>query len=293
MNILIYGGNGWIGQQICEYLKNKNIKYVCGTARCDNYDSLQNEILHIKPSHVISLIGRTHGKIGDKIYSTIDYLEESGKLVENINDNLYSPLLLAIITNKLNIHFTYIGTGCIFEYDSNHLFGEEKNGFNENDKPNFYGSSYSIVKGYTDRIMHLYNNVLNLRIRMPITNINNPRNFITKIITYDKICSIPNSMTVLPNLIPVMIELMLQLRTGTINFANHGLISHNEILELYKELIDPTFTWKNFTMEEQNKILSSKRSNNYLDTDLLKELSPNVLHIKDAVRWCLQNWKNT
>lgn len=293
MNILIYGGNGWIGQQICEYLKNKNINYVCGTARCDNYELLYNEILNIKPSHVISLIGRTHGKIDDKIYSTIDYLEESGKLVENINDNLYSPLLLAIITNKLNIHFTYIGTGCIFEYDSNHLFGEEKNGFNENDKPNFYGSSYSIVKGYTDRIMHLYNNVLNLRIRMPITNINNPRNFITKIITYDKICSIPNSMTVLPNLIPVMIDLMLQLRTGTVNFANHGLISHNEILELYKEIIDPTFTWKNFTMEEQNKILSSKRSNNYLDTDLLKELSPDVLHIKEAVRWCLQNWKNT
>lgn len=292
MNILIYGGNGWIGQQICEYLKNKNIKYVCGTSRCDNYDSIQNEILDIKPSHVISLIGRTHGKIGDKIYSTIDYLEESGKLVENINDNLYSPLLLAMITNKLNIHLTYIGTGCIFEYDSNHLFGEENNGFNENDKPNFYGSSYSIVKGYTDRIMHLYNNVLNLRIRMPITNINNPRNFITKIITYDKICSIPNSMTVLPNLIPVMIDLMLQLRTGTVNFANHGLISHNEILELYKEIIDPTFTWKNFTIQEQNKILSSKRSNNYLNTDLLKELSPEVLHIKEAVRWCLQNWKN-
>jgi hypothetical protein len=35
--------------------------------------------------------------------------------------------------------------------------------------------------------MHLYeNSVLNLRIRMPITGEENPRNFITKIINYKK-----------------------------------------------------------------------------------------------------------
>ena len=51
-----------------------------------------------------------------------------------------------------------------------HPFGMEENGFNESSLPNFFGSSYSIVKGFTDQLMHLFeNNVLNLRIRMPIT----------------------------------------------------------------------------------------------------------------------------
>ena len=45
--------------------------------------------------------------------------------------------------------------------------------------------------------MHLLEDtVLNLRIRMPIVGEDNPRNFITKIAGYDKVCSIANSMTV-------------------------------------------------------------------------------------------------
>ena len=49
---------------------------------------------------------------------------------------------------------------------------------------------------------------------------------------------------------------------GTINLTNPGVISHNEILLLYKEYIDDTFTWQNFTIEQQDKILLAKRSNN-------------------------------
>ena len=42
---------------------------------------------------------------------------------------------------------------------------------------------------------------------------------------------------------------------GTINLTNPGLISHNEILQMYKEIVDPSFTWENFTYEEQMEIL--------------------------------------
>ena len=151
------------------------------------------------------------------------------------------------------IHFTYLGTGCIFKFDEEHPFGTEENGFTEDSLPNFFGSSYSIVKGFTDRVMKLYESTtLNLRIRMPITGEKNPRNFITKITTYPYICSMPNSMTVLPQLLPLVLDMMRKRTTGTINLTNPGLISHNEILEMYKEIVDPSFTWKNFTKEEQS-----------------------------------------
>jgi dTDP-glucose 4,6-dehydratase len=74
--------------------------------------------------------------------------------------------------------------------------------------------------------------------------------------------------------------------------TNPGVISHNEILEMYKEIVDNTFTWKNFTIEEQNRILSSKRSNNKLNTDTLKILFPELKNIKDSVRECLQKYPN-
>ena len=291
MKVLIYGANGWIGTQFVKLLQNENIHYISGLSRVDNDTTLLEEIIQTSPTHIISFIGRTHGKIGNKLYSTIDYLEQEGKLVENMRDNLYSPLILAEISKKLNIHYTYLGTGCIFKFDEEHPFGKEENGFIENSLPNFFGSSYSIVKGYTDRLLHLYENVLNLRIRMPITGKKNSRNFITKIVQYENVCSVPNSMTVLDELLPYVIKMMVQNITGTMNLTNPGLISHNQILEMYKEIVDPTFTWKNFTQEEQRKILDADRSNNFLDTTKLETIFPDINNIEISIRKCLTEYR--
>ena len=278
---LLYGGNGWIGSKVYDLLVSMGLKVVKSKCRADDYKSAESEISSFEGlTHVMSFIGRTHGVYEGETISTIDYLEKPGKLVENIKDNLYGPILLSSICKKYGIHFTYLGTGCIFDYDDNNLYGDELTGFKESDQPNFFGSSYSIVKGYTDKLMHeLFNDdVLNIRIRMPITSEIISRNFITKITNYKKICSIPNSMTVLDNLLPVMIQYALSNRKGTINLTNPGLITHNEILEMYKEIVDPDFTWENFSIDEQNNILASKRSNNCLDTTSL-ELD-NVINVK-------------
>lgn len=294
MKILVYGSKGWIGQQFIEILQKQNIDFIKGNVRVDHIKDLKKELDETRPTHVISFIGRTHGKIGNQEYSTIDYLEQDGKLVENIRDNLFSPVLLAILCSQLKIHFSYLGTGCIFKFDENHPFEQEQNGFHEASLPNFFGSSYSIVKGFTDQIVHLLNeNVLNLRIRMPITGQKNKRNFITKIVNYEKICSIKNSMTVLPELLPMVLDMMKNQVTGTVNLTNPGLISHNEILQIYKEIVDPSFTWKNFSAEEQRSILAADRSNNFLETRRLESLYPHIRPIKEAVYDCLVQYKAT
>jgi 3,5-epimerase/4-reductase len=294
MKFIVYGSKGWIGGQFVDLLKQKGILFFEGKSRVDNVEDLEQEITEIQPTHVISFIGRTHGKIGDKVYPTIDYLEEDGKLLENVRDNLYSPLILAHVCTMRNVHYTYLGTGCIFKFDDDHPFEKEVNGFHEASLPNFYGSSYSVVKGFTDRLMSLYKDtVLNLRIRMPITGKKNPRNFITKIVNYEKVCSVANSMTVLPELLPFVIDMMQKGVTGNMNLTNPGLITHNEILQMYKEIVDPTFTWKNFSPAEQRAILSADRSNNFLDTCLLESLYPEIKHIRESVRECLIQYKAT
>ena len=85
-----------------------------------------------------------------------------------------------------------------------------------------------------------------------------------------------------------MIDMALNKKTGTVNLVNPGFITHNEILSLYKEIVDPTFTWTNFTLEEQSRILAAGRSNNLLDTSSLKESYPDVPSIKEAVIMCLK-----
>jgi nucleoside-diphosphate-sugar epimerase len=290
MVFLLFGANGWIGNQMYELLQSRNIPVVKAKSRADCAHDVEQEMECIPNlTHVMSFIGRTHGIYENTKITTIDYLEKPGKLQDNVNDNLYSPILLAEICKKHAVHFTYLGTGCIFEYDDNHT---TELGFTEESLPNFFGSSYSIVKGYTDRLMHeLYNTTtLNARIRMPITDMVNERNFITKITTYKKVCSVPNSMTVLDDMLPILLDCALAGKVGTYNFTNPGVITHNEILEMYKEIVDPTFVWENFTIDEQNNILASKRSNNYLDTTKLEEICV-VPDIKTSIRNVLLRMK--
>lgn len=288
MQILVYGHKGWIGTQFISLLETTQYDYILGAERVDNTPRLIKEIDDCKPTHIVSFIGRTHGTIGETEYKTIDYLEQPGKLVENIKDNLFSPISLAIACKERNIHYTYLGTGCIFNY----IDDNNDRGFNESDIPNFFGSGYSVVKGFTDRMMHQFENtVLNLRIRMPIVDNECPRNFITKITEYKKICSVPNSMSVLPELLPIVLKMMEKCIVGTVNLTNPGVISHNEILEMYKEYVDQSFTWKNFSIEEQRKVIACDRSNNLLDTTKLENFAPEVRHIKDAVRELLKNYE--
>lgn len=275
MKWLIYGGNGWIGNMVCKILMDIKEIVIIAKARADNEINVEKELIEVNPDRVMSLIGRTYGPG----FTTIDYLEQKGKLVENIKDNLYGPMVLVFLCKKYNKHLTYLGTGCIFN-------GYKKDiGYSEDDKPDFFGSSYSTIKSCTDKLMHFFeSDVLNIRIRMPITSDDGPRNFITKIMNYKKICSIPNSMTVLPELLPIMVDMAKNKVTGTVNLTNPGLISHNEILEMVREILDPNFTWENFTLEEQAKILLADRSNNLLNTDKLEKMYPNVLPIKESVR---------
>jgi 3,5-epimerase/4-reductase len=286
--LLIFGGKGWIGSQFCKLLKSE--EYILSSYRADDTENIEKEIKENNITHIVSFIGRTRGPG----YTTIDFLENKDRLKDNLNDNLYCPLSLAFLSLKYNLHYTYMGTGCIFAYENiENLDLNKEHKYSEEDKPNFTGSAYSTVKGYTDSLFHneiFQNNVLNVRIRMPITAEDNDRNFITKITTYEKICSIPNSMTVLPELLPYLLEMIKRNEVGTINLCNPGVIEHNEILSMYKEIIDPNFTWKNFSIQEQDKILLSKRSNNYLSTEKLESLFP-VKPIKESVRDILYQMK--
>ena len=282
MKVLLYGSKGWIGSMFSDVLINRGHAVVEPKQRVENMYDVKVDIEFHKPTHVVCMIGRTHGEN----VPNIDYLEQKGKIKENVRDNLFAPMMLAHICTEKKIHFTYLGTGCIFNYDDT---GRK---FEVSDKPNYFGSAYSVVKGYTDQMMKFYpKSVLNLRIRMPICSQYNPRNFITKITKYEKICSIPNSMTVLDEMLPYTCDMMETGMTGTVNLTNPGTISHNEILEMYKKHVDPKFTYQNFTLEEQSKILKADRSNNELCTKYLEKLFPNVTPIKKAVETCLMKYK--
>lgn len=142
-------------------------------------------------------------------------------------------------------------------------------GFTEEDPANFDGSYYSKTKAMVETIIRDYDNVLNLRLRMPVSDDLHSRNFVTKIKNYAKIVDIPNSNSILHDLLPAAIAMAEAGLTGVYNFTNPGAISHNEVMTLYKKHIDPNCSWTNFTLEEQAKVIKAGRSNCELDTTKL------------------------
>jgi 3,5-epimerase/4-reductase len=290
MRILIYGHKGWIGSMLIKEWKERypEDELIFGEARVEyqNKAGVLSEITLYNPDRIVCLLGRTSGKIGDRNIPNIDYLEEKGKLYENVRDNLFAPLLLAIISNRLNIHLTYVGTGCIFSRNTR----ENDYIYTEEDFPDFIGSSYSAVKGYTDQLMPLFENVLNVRIRMPITrDYKDPKSFVSKIIGFQKIFSMPNSMTYLPDMIPLLIRLSVMKETGTIHLVNKRGICHSDILNLYKEKIDNNHTFEEIDGEELERLLKAPRSNNILSTDRLEKLFPG--EVRD-IRECIEEMFN-
>lgn len=285
MKVLVFGARGWIGSQ---FILNTHHEVFIATTRPENYDECFKEIERVNPDTVISFIGRTYGKdTSGNMIPTIDYLEQPGKLQENMRDNFYAPYNLASICEDLGIHFVYLGTGCIYTYT------DDKKIFSESDAPNFFGSSYSTVKGYTDQILRDFSDTLQLRIRMPISKLRSPRNLIDKLLNYQKICSIPNSMSTLDDMWPIIDKMIEVHETGVYNLTNPGTTEHDWILEQYKLIMECPMNWERVSYEELLKNnVKSERSNNELCTKKLEnfcsEYNIELLHIQDSIIRAIQ-----
>ncbi|KAJ1691034.1 hypothetical protein LUZ63_015189 [Rhynchospora breviuscula] len=271
---LIYGRTGWIGGLLGQICEKQGIAFEYGKGRLEDRSQLVSDIQTIKPTHVFNAAGVT-GR------PNVDWCESHKP--ETIRTNVVGTLNLADVCREHNLLMVNYATGCIFEYDESHPEGSGI-GFKEEDTPNFAGSFYSKTKAMVEELLKSYDNVCTLRVRMPISSdLSNPRNFITKIARYDKVVNIPNSMTVLDELLPMSVELAKRDCRGIYNFTNPGVVSHNEILEMYKKYIEPEFKWSNFTLEEQAKVIVAARSNNEMDASKLKKEFPELLSIKESL----------
>ena len=130
---------------------------------------------------------------------------------------------------------------------------------------------------------------------MPVSDDLHPRNFVTKIAKYDHVVNIPNSNTILADLLPASVLLAEHGDVGVYNFTNPGAISHNEVLTLFRDIVRPSFTWKNFSLEEQAKVIKAGRSNCELDTtklvSKLKEYNYEIPEIHVGYRKCFERMK--
>ncbi|KAF3177471.1 hypothetical protein TWF106_002501 [Orbilia oligospora] len=278
---LIWGGEGWVAGHLKELLQKQGKEVETTTIRMENRESVLQKLEEYKPTHVLNCAGVT-GR------PNVDWCEDNKEAT--IRSNVIGTLNLADCCWLKGIHITNFATGCIYHYDDEHPIGGKT--FTEEDPANFSGSYYSATKSKVEEIMKQYSNALVLRLRMPVSDDLHPRSFVTKISKYEKVVNIPNSNTLLTDMLPVSIVLAENNETGVYNFTNPGAISHNEVLDLFAKYVRPGFTYSNFTVEEQSKILKAGRSNCELDTtklvNKLKEYNVEIPEVHVAYEECFK-----
>ncbi|MDB4979107.1 MAG: hypothetical protein JWM56_1293 [Candidatus Peribacteria bacterium] len=264
MKICILGSGGFLGG----YFKEKYPDAQTPKLDIADQTALIAYLDAEKPDIVINCAGKT-GR------PNVDWCEDHKP--ETVRSNVTGALMVMEECLNRHIYLVHIGSGCIYQGDNG------GKGWAETDPPNYFGSFYSRTKAWSDEILSEFP-VLNIRLRMPFDGTASPRNLIMKLAKYGRVLDEPNSLTNMPDLLNAVAQLMEKRLTGTFNIVNPGVISPFEVMEMYKEIVDPAHVFERLTVDHLGEVAKTGRSNCILSGEKLRKAGIEMPDVREAVK---------
>ena len=261
---LILGKNGYIAEAMVKELKSRDLPHVAWSRSDVDYTNLAelkyNLYILGEDLHIMNCAGYI-GK------PNVDACELAK--ADCIEGNVLLPAMLAQLCQESKYNFTQISSGCIYG-------GYEKD-FTEQDAPNFdfqNGSFYSGTKALAEKVV-LQNNpsVYIFRLRIPFDEYASPRNYLTKLLSYDTLLDAKNSLSHRADFAKYAIDLIEQkVPYGIYNITNKGSVTTKDVIQLIKKhkLSDKDFKFFN-DLESFGKETVASRSNCVLDTSKIEQ----------------------
>lgn len=268
IKIYILGATGYLGSSCNAYFRSHGYQTVDTRVDVSDLSALRMAFKSIGPDVVINLTGPPTNP-------TIDWCEDNKE--ETVKMVVAGPINFTMASIESGAYPIQLTSGCVYS-------GGIERQFTEEDEPNFFGSFYSRMRIVGQKALAELP-VLQTRIRMPISKISHPRNFINKIVSYKKVISIPNSVTLIEDLWPAMEKLISLKPVGILNMTNEGYIEHEQILKAYKKIVDPAHSYEPITLEQlqgPGGITKAGRSNCILSTDKAKGLGVLMPRLDDT-----------
>lgn len=286
--ILLLGGSGYVGSAIAANLRSRGLAFVApghGELDASSKDAVAALVRELRPDHVINAIGFT-GR------PNIDGTEH--EKFRCLVGNTVVPGVLAEILADGNIPWGHVSSGCIFD-------GARPDGapFTEDDPPNFAFSApdaswYSRTKAMAETILREAPGCVVWRLRIPFDQFDHERNYISKVMRYEFLLEVTNSISQLQEFAAAAVETLLRrLPAGIYNVTNPGGIRTSEIAEAVRRhgLCDKEF--KFFPTEAE--FLASpgrvKRASCLLSSEKLSAHGIPLREVHDALDWTLRNWQ--
>ena len=198
--------------------------------------------------------------------------------------NVFGPANLALAARSHGIPWVHFSTGMFFDGDNGGA------GWSETDIPNPDGY-YAWTKAWADGMLLPFttDGIYLLRIHLPISQLNQERNFINRLIRFPKLVDITSSVTVLEDMLDALDHLVMTKQPGLYNVVNNGVISSFAIAEqLHKQGLRETAP-EILTLDELNSMGATQRFP-MLSTDKLRQASFVMPEIQQAVERCIANF---
>lgn len=261
---IVLGKNGYIAEAIIKELKSRNLRHVAWSRSDVDYTNLAelkyNLYILGDDLHIINCAGYI-GK------PNVDACELAK--ADCIEGNVLLPLMLAQLSYEKGYQLTHISSGCIYS-------GYDKH-FKESDLPNFdfqNGSFYSGTKALAEKVVKQNNpDSYIFRLRIPFDEHSSPRNYITKLLSYDKLLNLNNSLSHRSDFAKHCLNLIEQkVPKGIYNITNKGFIDAKGVVDLIKKynLSNKDFEFFD-NIEFFNKEIIAPRSNCILDTSKVEQ----------------------
>ncbi|MDP3975504.1 MAG: sugar nucleotide-binding protein [bacterium] len=292
MKIHLLGSTGYVGSWIRKYFSEAG--YDVHTISVDVRDrqAVQAALKDAHDSVVINATGKT-GK------PNVDWCEDHK--LETAEVNITGAVNVCSVASAQGNYVVQIGSGCIFNSEcgvgslergeNSELRSPNSELFTEDDKPNFYGSFYSATKAVAEGALREIPNVCILRIRMPLQGSSHPKNLLDKLLGYSKVMSVPNSVTVMEDLMPFIERVIEKRPTGPLNAVNPGVYEHRDLLELYRELVDGSRQWEYIGLEEFSGMVRAERSNCVLSTKRSEEMGIAMPPVQESLRRVVESYR--
>lgn len=286
--IILFGSTGYIGSEFKLQLEQKQlkVKYWPNTSST-TFNDLEKWYESEGYPYINAVINAA-GYTGKPNVDACELYKE-----DTIHGNIIWPQILTDWCTLNDITLGHVSSGCIYS-------GRNSNGdpFTEEDEPNFSFvqnncSFYSGTKAIAEKIVSKWEKNYIWRLRIPFEENNNSRNYISKMLKYEKLLQAENSISNKQEFVSACIQTILnKVPYGIYNVTNTGYITTDLLVDKLKKTIAKD---KNFTLINEEELYKNyaktPRSNCVMSNDKLLSVGIKMNTVEDSLNYCLNNWK--
>ena len=312
--IVLLGGSGYIGQAFAQALRERQQPFIA-LARKEldytRYDLLLKFLRETKPSFLINAAGYT-GK------PNVDACEQAR--ADTLAGNTLFPQTVAHACLVSGMPWGHVSSGCIYSGAKVATDGTTRiekdlskpelkslatttpgaiHGYTETDEPNFTFrhppcSFYSGTKALAEEAIDGVGQSYIWRLRIPFEELDNSRNYLSKIQRYAKVYDNVNSISHRGDFVHACLELWERRAPfGVYNITNPGFVTTRQVVEMIARIrkLNRSFDFWQNDEEFYRVAAKTPRSNCVLDVSKVLAAGVKLRPVTEALEHSLQHWK--